>query len=289
MDAAHLVKLALAASVPTLVFALGLRATFSDTTTLFRALFRPPNRLLRALCAMYFVVPVAAVTIALAGDLARPVKVALLALAVAPIPPILPGKQLRFGGDRGYVFGLLVAVSLAAVVLVPVGVGVLGRVFGRASQFPPLEVARLVGTTILLPLFAGLVVRHLAPRVADALAPWASRAGTLLLVAGLLPLLVVLGPTIAGLVGDGTLAAAAALVAVALAAGHALGGPDADERATVALASTMRHPGMAAAIAAVNVPDEPRVPAAILLYVLVATAGTALYGAWRRRRAGPAA
>lgn len=284
MDFAHLVKLALAASVLVLVFALGLRATFADTTTLFRELFRPPNRLLRALCAMYVVVPVAAVAIALTGDLARPVKVALLALAVAPIPPILPGKQLRFGGDRGYVFGLLVAVSLAALILVPVGVGLLGRAFGHASQFPPLEVARLVGTTILLPLLAGLVLRQVAPRVADALAPWASRAGTLLLAAGLLPLLAVLGPTMAALVGDGTLVAIAALVAVALAAGHALGGPDADERTTLALASTMRHPGVAAAIAAVNVPDEPRVPAAILLYLLVAVAGTAAYGAWTRRR-----
>jgi len=288
MEPAHLIKLALTASVPLLVFALGARATFADTTTLFRELFRPPNRLLRALAAMYVVVPVAAVAIAMLGDLTRPVKVALLAMAVAPIPPILPGKQLKFGGDKGYVFGLLVAVSLVAIVLVPLGVDVLGRVFGRESHFPPIAVARLIGITILAPLVAGLAVRHAAPRWAASAAPWASRLGTILLVAGLLPVLVQVWPAIVSMVGDGSVAAIAALVGVAIAAGHGLGGPDADERTTLALASAMRHPGIAAAIASLNIPDEPRVPAAIILYLLVATVGTVLYGAWRGRREGPA-
>jgi hypothetical protein len=46
----------------------------------------------------------------------------------------------------------------------------------------------------------------------------------------------------------------------------------------------MRHPGIAAAVASLNIPDEPRVPAAIVLYLLVATVGTSLYGVVRRRR-----
>lgn len=284
MEAAQLVKLALTASIMLMVFALGARASFVDTTTLFRNLFRPPNRLLRALFAMYVVVPLAAVAVAMLGDLTRPVKVALLAMAVAPIPPILPGKQLKFGGDKSYVFGLLVAVSLVAVVLVPLGVAVLGRVFGRESHFPPAEVARLIGMTILLPLVAGLAFRHLAPQLAGATAPWISRAGNLVLTVGLALVLVQVWPAIASMVGDGSVAAIAAVVAVAIAAGHGLGGPDADERSTLALASAMRHPGIAAAIASLNIPDEPRVPAAIILYLLVATLGTVVYGAWRKRR-----
>jgi BASS family bile acid:Na+ symporter len=284
MEPAQLIKLALTASIPLLVFALGLRATFAETTTLFRELFRPPNRLLRALVAIYVIVPVAAAALALLGDLSRPVKVALLAMAVAPIPPILPGKQLKFGGEKSYVFGLLVAVSLVAILLVPLGVDVLGRVFGRESRFSPIEVARLIGMTILAPLVVGLMLRHAAPRLAQATAPWASRAGTILLVGGLVPVLIKVWPTVAALVGDGSVLAIAALVVVAIVAGHAMGGPDPDERATLALASAMRHPGIAAAIASLNIPDEPRVPAAIILYLLVATVGTSLYGSWSKRR-----
>jgi len=185
-------------------------------------LFRPPNRLLRALLAIYVIVPVATVALALLGDLSRPVKVALLAMAVAPIPPILPGKQLKFGGEKSYVFGLLVAVSLVAIVLVPLGVDVLGRVFGRESRFSPIEVARLIGMTILAPLVVGLMLRHAAPRLAQAAAPWASRIGNVLLVVGLVPVLIKVWPTVAALVGDGSVLAIAALVVVAIVAGRAL-------------------------------------------------------------------
>ena len=87
-----------------------------------------------------------------------------------------------------------------------------------------------------------------------------------------------------GLAGDGSVLAITARVGVAIVSGHTLGGPDPDERATLALASAMRHPGIAAAIASLNVPDEPRVLAAIMLYLLVATAGTSLYGVWRSRQ-----
>jgi BASS family bile acid:Na+ symporter len=34
--------------------------------------------------------------------------------ALSPVPPILPGKQLRFGGRANYVYGLLLAAALSA-------------------------------------------------------------------------------------------------------------------------------------------------------------------------------
>ncbi len=152
MEPAQLIRLALTASIPLLVFALGLRATFAETTTLFRELLRPPNRLLRALVAIYVIVPIATVALAILGDLSRPVKVALLAMAVAPIPPILPGKQLKFGGEKTYVFGLLVAVSLVAIVL------------GAARRRP--AGARLRSRVALFPGRGGAAHRHDDPGTA---------------------------------------------------------------------------------------------------------------------------
>jgi len=86
------------------------------------------------------------------------------------------------------------------------------------------------------------------------------------------------------LIGSGAALSIAMVVVIAIAAGHWLGGPDPDERSTLALASAMRHPGIAMAIASLNVPEEPRVPAAVILYLLIAAIATSVYGAWWKRK-----
>jgi BASS family bile acid:Na+ symporter len=279
VDAQAILKAALSASILLLVFALGLRSSFADATSLIRQFLRPPRRLLRALIAMYVVVPAVAIALGLMFDLPVSVRAGMLAMAIAPIPPILPGKQLKFGGDSAHVFGLLVAVSLCAIVLVPIVLHFIGPVFGHDEvAFSPAQVARLIGSTVLLPLLAGLTLRQLAPRWAERLAPWVSRLGTVLLVAGVLPVLVAAAPAIAALVGDGSLLVIAALVGCAILAGHALGGPGEDGRKTLAIATANRHPGVALAVATLNAPAASHVGAAVLLYVLLATVLTALYG-----------
>jgi BASS family bile acid:Na+ symporter len=279
-----MVKLLIAVSILLLVFALGARATFADATSQFRDLFRPPHGLLRALTAMYVVVPTVAAGMGLAFNLATPVRVGLLAIAIAPIPPILPGKQLKVGGSSEHVFGLLVAVSVSSIVLVPLMVEVLGRVFGRESSFGPWQVATLIGTTILAPLAAGLLLRALAPRWAGPAATWASRLGTVLLAAGVIAVLVASWPALRSLIVGGAPIAMLALGALALGAGHWLGGPDRSDRSILAIASAMRHPGVAIAVATANVPEEPHLTAAILLYMVVAVILTSAYVAVARRR-----
>jgi BASS family bile acid:Na+ symporter len=279
-----MLKLLITASILLLVFALGARATFTDATSLFRDLFQPPRLLLRALVAMYIVVPAAAAGMGLAFDLATPVRVALLAIAIAPIPPILPGKQLKVGGSSEHVFGLLVAVSVSSIVLVPVMVEVLGDIFGRDSSFTPQQVATLIGITILAPLAAGLLLRWLVPGWAQPVATWASRLGTLMLVAGVIAVLVASWPAMSSLIAGGAPIAMLVLSLIAIGAGHWLGGPDPSDRSVLAIASAMRHPGVAIAVGTANVPEEPQLTAAILLYVLVAVILTSLYVAIAKRR-----
>lgn len=278
MDAAQLIRLAISASIVLLVLGLGLRAAPADATYLLRR----PTLLLPALLAMYVVVPSAAAALAGLFDLPLTVEVALLAMAVSPVPPILPGKQLRLGGRTSYVYGLLVAAAVAAIVLVPLAVEVLGWVFRREVHIGVLVVAKLLGVTVLLPLGAGLAVRHLAPALAERAATWASRLGTVLLVAGLLPTLVAVWPGIVVLVGTGAVLAIAAVVAAGL-AGHWLGGPEPGDRTALAIAASMRHPGVALAIAGINFPAERLVPATVLLFLLVNLVLTVPYGARRKR------
>jgi BASS family bile acid:Na+ symporter len=54
------------------------------------------------------------------------VEITLIALAVSPIPPLLPKRALKAGGDASYTIGLLVAASLFAIFFVPFAVDLLG-------------------------------------------------------------------------------------------------------------------------------------------------------------------
>jgi BASS family bile acid:Na+ symporter len=279
MTAALLVRFTLTFSLLLLVFALGLRATMADATYVLRR----PAMILRGFLAMGVIVPVAAAVLAAVLDLHPAVEIALLAMMVGPVPPILPGKQLRLGGRASYVHGMLVAAALAAIVVVPVAIEVLGRLFGHEAHVGPGLVAKIVGTTVLLPLAAGLAGRYLAPALAERAAAWVSRVGGALLLVSLV--LVVFGTwrDMWSLVGNGTVFAFAMVQVVGLAAGHWLGGPDPEDRTALAVAASMRHPGVALAIARLNFPEEKLVPAAVVLFILVNVVVTLPYASWRRR------
>jgi BASS family bile acid:Na+ symporter len=211
------------------------------------------------------------------------VEIALLAMVVGPVPPILPSKQLRLGGRASYVHGLLVAAALAAIVVVPVAIEVLGWLFRREAHIGPGLVAKVVGTTVLLPLAAGLAGRRWAPALAERAAPWVSLVGNAMLLVSLVVVVAATWRDIWSLVGNGTVLAIAVVEVVGLAAGHWLGGPDPDDRAALAIAASMRHPGVALAIARLNFPEEKLVPAAVVLFILVNVVVTLPYAIWRRR------
>lgn len=284
MDAILFIKLLIITSILLMVFALGAGATFTDATSFIRTAFQPPYWLLRALVSMYVVVPAMAIWLGVAFDFERPIRIALLAISIAPIPPLLPGRQLKSGGSSSHVFGLLVAVSLTAIVQLPLMIDVIGRVFGREASFGPLEVVRVIGVTVFVPLTAGLIAHRFAPRWADSVAPWTSRLGTILILVAVMLVLFKTWPIMASLIGSGTLLAMIALAAAGIAAGHWLGGPELSDRAMFAVASAMRHPGIAIAVAMANAPEEKRVVAAVLLYVMVSFVMTSVYAVLIRRR-----
>ncbi len=285
----QLIKLAVAASIPLLVAGMGMRVTFAEATSFFHHVLRPPRSLVRAVLAMNFVVPIMAAAVALAFDLKPPVKVAIVAMSISPVPPILPGKQLKFGGRASYVYGLLVAVSLAAILFVPLSVQVLGWMLHREFHMGFGAIIMVVGRTILVPLCIGLAIGGLAPAAAARIGPWMVRLGNLLLIAALLPLIIALSKGMWLLVGNGTIVAITVVVGIAIAAGHWIGGPDEYDRTALGIVSAMRHPGVALTIGVANFPDDKLVPAGILLFTLVAAITTTLYGKLRlRRRPTPA-
>jgi BASS family bile acid:Na+ symporter len=75
------------------------------------------------------------------------------------------------------------------------------------------------------------------------------------------------------------------MTAVALAIGHALGGPDPDDRTALAVSCSTRHVGIAM-LAASTVPG-PRTVVLVLEYVLAAAAVSITYMKWRARERPP--
>jgi len=110
MRLATLIPLVLKVSIVLNVFGLGLNASAQDATYLFRR----PHQLLRSLLAMHVVMLLCATVLAVNFALHPAVKIALVALAVSPIPPLLPKKTRKAGGEASYAIGLVVAAALLA-------------------------------------------------------------------------------------------------------------------------------------------------------------------------------
>jgi BASS family bile acid:Na+ symporter len=72
--------------------------------------------------------------------------------------------------------------------------------------------------------------------------------------------------------------------AVALLGGHLLGGPTLGGRGSLAMASAVRHPGLAMMIAGANTTDK-HATAAILGFLLVGLVVAIPYQLWIKRRA----
>jgi BASS family bile acid:Na+ symporter len=285
MTAAVLVRMALRTCIFLIVFSLGLRATRAD---LLYVVSRP-GRLLRSLLAMGVVMPLVATGLSLGFDLHPAVKTGLIALSLAPVPPILPRKELQAGGHGSYVIGLLVAAALLAIVYIPLAEHFLRLLFGVGTDRPPTMIAWLVAITVLLPVAAGIVVRRLAPALAERLASPQNTVATNLLALVCVLLLLHSWRAALALVGDGHVLALAVFVAIGLFVGHRLGGPEPENRIVLALSTASRHPGVALAIASTTSPEEKLVIGAVLLYLIVNTILSIPYVKWARRQALAAA
>ena len=258
-------KLLIAASIVLSVFSLALRTRAADIAYLFRH----RGALSRALLAMFVVMPAIALAVVLAFELKPGVEVALLVLSLSPVPPLLPGKQLKSGGEGAYITGLLVTAALFSLVAMPLGLHLFAAVFGREVDVPAAGMAKTLAITIAVPMLAGFVAQKLLGGRADAVSRATYRIGMLMLLAGAVALLVVLLPAMERLVGGGTLAALLGMILVGLAAGYLLGGPSPHDRAALALATATRHPGVALGVAGGLFPDEKQALIAILVSVIL--------------------
>jgi BASS family bile acid:Na+ symporter len=265
MTLATLIPLALKISVALNIFGLGLETGLSELTYLFRK----PGLFVRSMLSIFVIMPVFAVIVALLFNLSPPVKIALVALSLSPIPPLLPKKILKAGGRHDYALSLLVTASVFATILIPININLMGRVFGLPMQMSAAALGVLVLKAILAPLALGIAFRIVARELADRVAGTVVTIATVLLLVSLLPVLFTQRQELISLIGNGTLAAMAAFAVVGLGTGHFLGAPGRENRPVLALSTASRHPGVALAIAQTNFPQQRLALAAVLLFFIV--------------------
>lgn len=262
-------------SVAGIIVAIGLDATWRDIGYLWRR----PGLLLRSALAMYFLVPLVTLGVVTLLELPPGVEAGLLVLAVSAGAPLLPRKLLKIG-DGAYIFSLVVASSLLAIVLVPACLALLAPAFDREIALSVWQVAWVLAKSFFGPLLVGMLLRGLFPRLADRM------GGTLMAIAGAVLTLSALTLLALNLdvVRQANWVGVCTLIGIgvaALAIGHLLGGPMPEERTALAIACATRHLGIAVLVATAL--PGPRTAVIVALYILTSALVSLPYLRWRRR------
>ena len=277
MTIAHLIGLLVNLSMGLIVLSLGLRTSWQDAGYLLQR----RDLLFRSLLSMNVLMPVFAVLLVLLFTLNPAIKVAVVAIALSPVPPLLPHTQEKADGTECYIASLLFCASLLSIIVVPLGMLLLEAIFGTGQPVRILDVLPVVVMSVLVPLLAGIFIHAQWRDFAMHYSTLVGRIGTILLVLVAIPIVFVAWPALLAMVGNGTLMALIAFSAAGLLIGHVLGGPDEDNRSVLALASASRHPGVALAIAGAAFPSIEAAAAVVVWHLIVGSLVAMPYVRWR--------
>ena len=259
-----------------MIAAIGMGATVSDLTYLGRR----PGLLIRSVVAMYLLVPLSALLLMAVLPVSIAVKVALLVIAISAGAPLIPRKLMGFDTDA-YGFSLVATSSLLAVLTVPAWHAALASIFDVSTELTSTQVARLIATTFLIPLVTGMILRRIIPFVDDRLSDRILKVcGAVLSLAGIA--LLIMHREILSADGWPLFGSFAIMALIALAIGHLSGGPEADDRAALAVACATRHLGIAIMVAA-SLPG-PRSSVLVAAYILVSAGISIPYLRWQKKR-----
>ncbi len=275
LSVAQILGLVLKVCILATVFALGLKAAWADVASLLHR----PGLLMRSLFAMYVLTPLVALLLVFAFSAPLAVELAVLLMAISAGAPLLPKKLFKLGANPPYVYSLSVIAALLAIVTVPISLTILSMFFVRSASVPVGEVAYTIATVFLAPLLAGMVVRQLWPAQAERISdPIISMANIILL--GLVLLILATNLSAIFVVGPSGFAIIVVMTFAALAIGHALGGPDPNDRTALAIACASRFPALVMLIASLNFPNAKPLPV-VAAYLVFSNLAAIPYMRWR--------
>jgi BASS family bile acid:Na+ symporter len=280
MDAGLFIRLLVGLGVALVVIAIGVSARPGDTLLLIRK----PRLGMRAMLAMFILVPAFVLLLTAMFPLGLPLRAALLALAVSPMPPIILQQEIEAGGDADYSVGLQILGTGFSILVVPVMLIVIEAVFGVTGDFDPFAMSKILLVSVALPLGVGMLLGRLLPGWRRLMSLWAGRIGNAALLIAAIAVLYIIWPDMLRLIGGGVLLLTSLIIAFALAVGHWLGGPDEGNRGALAVACAARHPAIAIALSTAVFPAYTApIVAVVELFLIANIIITIPYMRWRRR------
>jgi BASS family bile acid:Na+ symporter len=271
------IKLLAVSSVFLLVVSIGLQARFGSVFRVFSDA-QDRQKILGALAAMFLAVPLVAYLAVRMGVPGPTAGAVILALSIAPIAPILPRKQLKFGGDTDWVTAFQVTGTLLSLVLAPVYLGLLSRAFGLEMDAPMSSMMTILGITVFVPLLIGMGLRQASPELASRLVRPLGLAGTVILAGVALLILVGMWPALVAAASTLALPVYLVVAISGVILGHLFVKGDVSDKVPSAQAAVSRHPGVALTLAGAALGGtQPELLANLLLFVLVAAVVLAAY------------
>jgi predicted Na+-dependent transporter len=214
--------------------------------------------------------------------------------------------------EHGYVIGLMIIGSAAGSPMLPkwvklakgdlgLGVALMVLLMGTSILYLPLilpwlisgvdveawSVAQPLIMMIMVPFIVGLLLKVRYPGIAAKLEPPLDRFSSVCLIAVIVAVVALYRQSLISAVGEGAIGACMLFLALSMAAGYLLGGPDVGTRRVLALGSGQRNIEAVLLIASTSVADPKVIVMAVIaaLVILIMLLGTAVaFG----RRAGHA-
>jgi bile acid:Na+ symporter, BASS family len=270
-----LVLLLVAITLSEMMFAMGLRLSFSSLIDSVRS-----SRWLvtRAVISNYVFVPGITLLIIRIFSVSPLVATGLLILGVSPAAPYGPPFTAIARGNFAISTALMVILAGTSAFMAPLLLHLFLPVISLGDLTIRIDPVKLVGTLFfiqLLPLCLGLVLGQWWPEVSSKLvipASHVSKGLNLLMISAvaILQLKVVIGMHLADLITMVVLVSAGVLV------GWVSGWPGKENRASVSIITAMRNMSLSMGIAATSFPGSP-VVTTVLAYSFIAGFGVLVF------------
>jgi BASS family bile acid:Na+ symporter len=240
-------------------------------------------------CVLVPLVALVVLKLPFTQDLSVGARFGIALMALSPSAPLTLRKASLRGGDHHLAALLQVVAALMAIVSIPLLSDLFRVVYGvRGWDISPIPVALQVAVVQVVPLSAGLLLRHWQP----ALARWAPTLQSTaflvtLVVIGLI--LVKVSPELVAFVRSNAMVipVMGLMTLMALAIGYGLAGEEQREKVTTALVTSMRNPGLAFLLAFTHGQQVQGVKLAIVSYLLVTILTSLPFLRWRRTQPSP--
>jgi len=190
------------------------------------------------------------------------------------------------GGNLSYGGSLQVTVSILAIITVPFWATMYDAIFPASVTINVVAIVKSIALVQLLPIGIGLLIQHYWSAFANKVEPAITKIANILFVVLIVMILVNSFRLLPG-VGILPFLLSALVIAMWLILGHVLGGPELEQRATLAIGTIARNVGLALLLLQLNVPPEKmqELLPLVIAFVLVGTVAGAIYAAVLKKSA----